>query len=42
MKIVSSLVTQIGGETLFIQNHLGRGARFTVRFGRNEHEAINT
>jgi two-component sensor histidine kinase len=32
MKIVSSLVNQIGGQWLFGSNHLGRGARFTVLF----------
>jgi len=36
MKIVSSLVDQIGGQSLFGPNHLGRGARFTVRFALNE------
>jgi len=32
MKIVSSLVNQIGGQSLFGSNHVGRGARFTVLF----------
>ena len=32
MKIVSSLVNQIGGQSLFGSNNLGRGARFTVLF----------
>ncbi|WP_404549533.1 ATP-binding protein [Bradyrhizobium diazoefficiens] len=32
MKIVSSSVNQIGGETIFGANPSGRGARFTVRF----------
>lgn len=32
MKIVSSLVNQIGGQWLFGPNHPGRGARFTVLF----------
>src|SRR5664280_942700 len=36
MKIVSSLVNQIGGQSLFGPNHLGRGARFTVLFTLNE------
>ena len=36
MKIVSSLVNQIGGQWLFGPNHLGRGARFTVHFALNE------
>ena len=32
MKIVSSLVNQIGGQSLFGPNRSGRGARFTVLF----------
>ncbi|MBR0947367.1 MULTISPECIES: sensor histidine kinase [Bradyrhizobium] len=32
MKIVSSLVNQIGGQTIFGVNPSGQGARFTVRF----------
>lgn len=36
MKIVSSLVDQIGGQSLFGPNHLGRGAQFTVLFTPNE------
>lgn len=36
MKIVSSLVNQIGGQSLFGPNHSGRGARFTVLFTTNE------
>jgi two-component sensor histidine kinase len=40
MKIVSSLVNQIGGQSLFGPNHLGRGARFTVLFTLNERAAI--
>ncbi|WP_420969844.1 sensor histidine kinase [Bradyrhizobium sp. B120] len=32
MKIVSSLVKQIGGQTFFGANRSGQGARFTVRF----------
>jgi two-component system, sensor histidine kinase PdtaS len=32
MKIVSSLVNQIGGQSLFGPNQSGRGARFTVLF----------
>jgi len=36
MKIVSSLVNQIGGQSLFGRNHSGRGARFTVLFTLNE------
>ena len=35
MKIVSSLVNQIDGQSLFGRNHLGRGARFTVLFSLN-------
>ncbi len=40
MKIVSSLVNQIGGQPLFGPNHSGRGARFTVLFTSNEPAAI--
>jgi two-component sensor histidine kinase len=40
MKIVSSLVNQIGGQSLFGPNHLGRSARFTVLFTLNERAAI--
>jgi two-component system, sensor histidine kinase PdtaS len=40
MKIVSSLVNQIGGQSLFGPNHLGRGAQFTVLFTLNERAAI--
>jgi two-component sensor histidine kinase len=36
MKIVSSLVNQIGGQWGFGPNHLGRGARFTVQFALDE------
>ena len=36
MKIVSSLVKQIGGQSLFGPNHLGRGARFSVLFTTSE------
>ncbi len=32
MKIVSSLVNQIGGQSVFGSNHLGRGARVAVLF----------
>jgi two-component sensor histidine kinase len=39
MKIVSSLVNQIGGQSLFGPNHSGRGARFTVLFTLNERAA---
>ena len=35
MKIVSSLVNQIDGQSFFGRNHLGRGARFTVLFSLN-------
>lgn len=36
MKIVSSLVNQIGGQAIFGANHSGQGARFTVRFTLNK------
>lgn len=36
MKIVSSLVSQIGGQAIFGANPSGQGARFTVRFTLNE------
>jgi two-component sensor histidine kinase len=36
MKIVSSLVNQIHGQSLFVPNRLGGGARFTVLFALNE------
>jgi two-component sensor histidine kinase len=39
MKIVSSLVSQIGGQSIFGPNHSGRGARFTVLFTLNERAA---
>ena len=39
MKIVSSLVNQIDGQSLFGPNHLGGGARFTVLFALNERAA---
>ena len=39
MKIVSSLVDQIGGQSLFGPNHSGRGARFTVLFTLDERAA---
>jgi hypothetical protein len=39
MKIVSSLVNQVGGQSLFGPDQLGRGARFTVLFTPNEHAA---
>jgi two-component sensor histidine kinase len=42
MKIVSSLVNQIGGQSLFGPNHLGRGAGFTVPFTPNERTAEPT
>ena len=42
MKIVSSLVNQIGGQSLFGPNHLGGGARFTVLFALNERAAKPT
>jgi two-component sensor histidine kinase len=40
MKIVSSLVNQIGGQSLCGPNPSGRGARFTVLFGLHEQAAI--
>jgi two-component system, sensor histidine kinase PdtaS len=40
MKIVSSLVAQIGGQWFFGQNPSGRGARFMVLFTPNERVAI--
>ena len=39
MKIVLSLVNQIGGQSLFGPNHSGRGAQFTVLFALNERAA---
>ena len=42
MKIVSSLVNQIGGQSLFGPNHSGGGARFTVLFALNEPAAKPT
>jgi two-component sensor histidine kinase len=39
MKIVSSLVNQIGGQSLFGPNLSGRGAQFTVLFALNERAA---
>ena len=42
MKIVSSLVNQIDGQSLFGPNHLGGGARFTVLFALNERAAKPT
>ncbi|MFK4506563.1 sensor histidine kinase [Bradyrhizobium daqingense] len=36
MKIVSSLVNQIGGQAIFGASPSGRGARFTVRFTLNK------
>jgi two-component sensor histidine kinase len=36
MKIVSSLVSQIGGQAIFGENPSGQGARFMVRFTLNE------
>ena len=42
MKIVSSLVNQIDGQSLFGPNHLGRGARFTVLFALNKRAAEPT
>lgn len=37
MKIVSSLVERIGGQSLFGPNHSGKGARFTVHFTLDRH-----
>lgn len=39
MKIVSSLVNQIGGQSMFGPNRSGRGARFTVLFALNARAA---
>jgi two-component system, sensor histidine kinase PdtaS len=39
MKIVLSLVNQIGGQSMFGPNHSGRGARFTVLFALDERAA---
>ena len=41
MKIVSSLVNQIGGRSLFGANPLGQGAQFTVLFTPNENAAFS-
>jgi two-component system, sensor histidine kinase PdtaS len=42
MKIVSSLINQIDGQSLFGPNHLGGGARFMVLFALNERAAKPT
>jgi two-component sensor histidine kinase len=33
MKVISSLVNQLGGKVIAIENPTGRGACFQVRFG---------